>query len=173
MDVDFQSSRFAWVDAQRETPIELGWSWMLRGFSSDGRAFVGRQSIESEQRKQSSRWTTVGLEIDWREYDRVYREAGILPPKHELYSESTMSVYRRNETPWDYAGYASSFAFSPLLQKPIAIAKLPLDLAVPGTEVDLEIQVIRKPATVLARVVKLPFYSPARKTDDVMSGVKR
>lgn len=171
MDVDFHSSRYAWVDAQRETPVELGWSWMFRRLEKDKRNFIGRSAIEAELKNKTSRWTTVGLEVDWHDYERVYREAGILPPKHELYCESTMSIYRRNAKQWDYAGYASSFLFSSLLKKPIAIAKLPLDLAEPGTEVDLEIPVIRKPENVLARVAKLPFFDPDRKTAMIDGGV--
>ncbi|MFK7769994.1 MAG: aminomethyltransferase family protein [Mariniblastus sp.] len=163
MDVDFSSSRYSWVDAQRETPIELGWSWMFRGLAKDDRDFVGRQAIEKERGEKTSRWKTIGLEVDWHDYERVHLEAGIAAPKHEIYREATMSIYRRNEKQWDYAGYASSFLFSSLLKKPIAIAKLPLDLAKPGTEVDLEINVIRKPANVLSRVAKMPFFNPDRK----------
>jgi aminomethyltransferase len=170
MDVDFHSSRYAWVDAQRETPVELGWAWMFSGLANDDRDFVGRSALESELKNKTSRWTTVGLSIDWHDYERVHVKAGIMPPKHEVYSEGTMSIYRRNDTQWDYAGYASSFLFSPLLQKPIAIAKLPLDLAHPGTEVDLEIPLIRQPVNVLARVEAMPFYKPTRKTASVLMG---
>ena len=39
LDVDFQSSRFAWTDAERTTPVELGLGWMLRGLGApDGAA---------------------------------------------------------------------------------------------------------------------------------------
>lgn len=162
--VDFDSSRFAWVDAQRETIHELGWGWMLRNLQKDDREFIGRTAIEKEIVSQSSRWTTVGLSVDWHDYERVHLQAGITPPKHELYRESTMSIYRRGGIEWDYAGYASTFLYSSLLRKPIAIAKLPLDLATPGCEVDLEIPVIRKPQNVLARVHQLPFFDPPRKT---------
>ncbi len=164
MGVDFHNAAFAWVDAQKETPLELGWSWMFRKLAEDDRDFAGRAAIESELRDGSSRWTTVGLAVDVHDYERVYGAAGILPPRHELYAETTMSIYRRSETPWDYAGYASSFGASPLLQRPLALAKLPLDLATPGTEVDLEVTVIRKPENVLARVAKTPFFDPPRKT---------
>ena len=164
MDVDFHSARYAWVDAQRETPTELGFEWMFRNLEKDEREFVGRSAIENEIKNRSSRWLTVGLSVDWHDYERVHVEKGISPPKFELYREDTMSIYRRGEEEWDYAGYASSFLFSSLLKRPIAIAKLPLDQIAPGTEVDLEISVIRKPELVLARVEKLPFYDPARKT---------
>ena len=33
LDVDFHSSRFAWTDADRTTPIELGLGWMFRDLS--------------------------------------------------------------------------------------------------------------------------------------------
>lgn len=164
MDVDFHSSRYAWVDAQRETPIELGFEWMFRKLGSDKRDFIGRASIEKEIAERSSRWTTVGLAIDWHDFERVHLDAGIATPKYEHYREDTMSLYRRGDKEWDYAGYASSFLFSSLLKKPIAIAKLPLDLATPGTEVDIEIPVIRKPVNVLARVTDMPFFNPDRKT---------
>lgn len=164
LDVDFHSARFAWVDAQRDTPIELGWRWMFRRLEHDDRPFVGRAAIEKELAHKTSRWKTVGLEVDWYEYDRLHREAGIMTPKDGVRSEGTMSIYRRGEKDWDYAGYATSFLYSSLLKKHIAIAKLPLDLTRPGTEVDLEISIIRRPVTVLARVVKMPFYQPARKT---------
>ncbi len=164
MGADFHTSRFAWVDAQRETPNELGWGWMFRKLGEDGRGFVGRAAIEAELEQGTSRWTTVGLAVDWHDYQRVYTDAGIVPPLHEVYSETTMSIYRRGEKEWDYAGYASSFLTSSLLRKPIAIAKLPLDLTQPGTEVDLEVQVIRQPKNVLARVERMPFFNPPRKT---------
>lgn len=162
--VDFHSARYARVDAERETPLELGWSWMLGDCLEGDRDFIGREAIQKEMKEKSSRWTTTGLAVDWQDYDRVHRESGIAPPKHELYRESTMSLYRRGSKEWDYAGYASSFLFSSLLRKPIAIAKLPLDLAQAGMEVDLEFPVIRKPKNILARVHRLPFFNPARKS---------
>lgn len=168
--VDFETSRFAWVDAQRETAIELGWSWMFRNLEKDSRDFIGRSAIEAEIENKTSRWKTVGLEVDWHSYEAVHLEAGILPPKNDLYRETTMSIYRRTETPWDYAGYATSFLFSSLLRKPIAIAKLPLDLTTAGTEVDLEVSVIRKPVNVLAKVSSMPFFNPERKTAPMGGG---
>ncbi|MDE0807122.1 MAG: aminomethyltransferase family protein [Longimicrobiales bacterium] len=165
MGTDFYTSRFAWVDSQRETPHELGWGWMLKGLENDGRDFIGRGAVEKELEMGKSRWKTVGLTVDWQEYESTYTEAGILPPHHEVYSESTMSIYRRGSKDWDYAGYASSFLVSSLLKKPIAIAKLPVDLTAIGSEVNLEIPVIREPKNVLARVSKMPFFNPPRKTE--------
>ncbi len=162
--VDFHSARHAWTDAQRETPLELGWDWMLRNLGADDRPFVGRTAIEAEMAGGTSRWKTVGLAIDWKDYDRLHRDAGILTPKDGLVVEDTMSIYRRSDPPWQYAGYATSFIWSSIRSQHIAIAKLPLDLAEPGSEVELEIPIIHRPANVLASTVELPFYNPARKT---------
>lgn len=164
MGVDFHSAKLAWVDEQRETPAELGWGWMFRRLSDDSRDFIGRPAIETEANNKSSRWKTVGLEIDWHEYQRVHRDAGISTPMDEVYAEQTMSLYRISDRPYDYAGYASSFLFSSMLKKPIAIAKLPLDMTQAGTELEIEMTVIRKPVYVKAKVTKLPFLDPPRKT---------
>ena len=164
MDVDFKNARRTWAPAERETPIELGWGWMFRGLDKSDRDFLGRPAIETERERRTSRWTTVGVAVDWADYERVHTEAGVLPRRHEFYSESTLSLYRRGGKEWDYAGYVSSLLASPLLRKPIGIAKLPLDLAEPGAEVDLELTVIRQPRYVLARVERTPFFDPPRKT---------
>ncbi len=165
MGVDFDGAKLAWVDAQRETPVELGWTWMFRGLDKDQRDFIGRAAIERALSEKTSRWITMGLELDWHDFEKVHVDSGVLPPKHEVYFEQTMSLYRIGDTPFDYAGYASSFLYSSLLKKPIALAKLPLDLACPGSEVEMEWTVIRKPAYIRARVSKLPFFNPSRKTD--------
>ena len=39
-----------------------------------------------------------------------------------------------------------------------------------GTEVDLEVSVIRKPVNVLAKVSSLPFFNPERKTAPMGGG---
>src|SRR5436309_8655305 len=66
LDVDFHSSRFAWTDADRTTPVELGLGWMFRSLGPDaanghdGRAFIGREAIERELRHRTSRWQLTG-----------------------------------------------------------------------------------------------------------------
>ena len=81
LDADFDSSRFAWNDAHKSTPIELGWQWMFKDLASDDRAFIGRKALEREIADKTSRWAMRGLVVDWRDYDRVYNEAGLIPPK--------------------------------------------------------------------------------------------
>jgi aminomethyltransferase len=63
--VDFDSSRFAFNDAHRSTPIELGWSWMFKGLADDDRSFIGRRALEREIVEKTSRWRMSGLVVDW------------------------------------------------------------------------------------------------------------
>ena len=164
MDVDFSSSRFMFGPSEKETPNELGFHWMLKNLDSDDREFIGRHAIEKEILSGSSRWTTIGLTVDPQSYVDRFQSAGLIPEKGNVYCESTHSLYRRSGEPWDYAGYATSFLYSSLLKQPIAIGKLPSDLATPGTQVDLEIVVARRPELVTATVSRMPFFNPSRKT---------
>ncbi|MEY2401770.1 MAG: aminomethyltransferase, partial [Ilumatobacteraceae bacterium] len=54
--VDFQSSRFAFNDAECSTPIELGFAWMFRDLATSTRRFIGRAAIEREIADKTSRW---------------------------------------------------------------------------------------------------------------------
>src|SRR4029077_19900661 len=54
--VDFDWSRYAFNDAHRSTPIELGWSWMFKGLADDDRPFIGRRALEREIAERTSRW---------------------------------------------------------------------------------------------------------------------
>jgi aminomethyltransferase len=166
LDADFDSSRYAWNDAHRSTPLELGWSWMVGDLASDDRAFVGRRALERELTERSSRWAMRGLVVDWRDYDRVHDEAGLLPPKDHTPVLADWMVYSGGEgadagTP---AGYATSFMYSPALQRHIAIARVRPELAQPGTPVKLEFTVNHRYEQVAAQVARLPLFNPERRT---------
>jgi aminomethyltransferase len=93
LEADFDSSRYAWNDAHRSTPIELGWSWMFKDLGADDRPFIGRRALEREIADKTSRWAMRGLIVDWQDYDRVYNEAGLIPPKdHAPVVEDWMST---------------------------------------------------------------------------------
>ena len=79
LDVDFASSRFAWTDADRATPHELGLGWMLKGVETDDRAFLGRDAIRRELADATSRFRVTGLVVDWRDWDRRARRGGAHP----------------------------------------------------------------------------------------------
>ncbi len=159
--VDFDSSRFAFNDAHRSTPIELGWSWMFKDLAADDRAFIGRRALERELAERSSRWKMTGLVVDWEDYDRVYGEAGLIPPKqHEPLHEDWM-VY---DGGGQRVGYATSVMYSPVLQRHIALARVRPELAKVGTRVHLEFTVDHQYRKIAAHVARLPLFNPQRKT---------
>ena len=75
--VEFTSARYAYHNHQRLTPVELGLSWLLKGIDDDSRPFIGREPLRRELTEQTSRWQTVGLVLDWAEWDRLYNDAGL------------------------------------------------------------------------------------------------
>jgi aminomethyltransferase len=162
LDADFDSSRYAWNDAHRSTPLELGWGWMFRDLRRDDRAFIGRRALERELTEKTSRWAMRGLVVDWRDYDRVYDEAGLVPPKDHTPVVEDWMVY--DDVHQRQVGYATSFMYSPMLQRHIAIARVRPDVAEPGTRVRLELTVDHHYEQVAAHVARLPLYAPERKT---------
>ena len=161
LDVDFASSRFGWTDEDRSTLIELGWSWMVRGLAGDDRAFIGRRAIERELAEGTSRWRLTGLILDWADYDRIYSEAGLIPPKDHTPTLGEMFLYDDDDR---QVGYTTSFMYSPMLQRHIAIARVRPGLAAAGTKVRLEIDVNHRYEYIPARTARLPLYNPTRKT---------
>jgi aminomethyltransferase len=159
--VDFDSSRFAFNDAHRSTPIELGWSWMFKGLADDDRSFIGRRALEREIVEKTSRWRMSGLVVDWEDYDRVYGEAGLIPPKVHAPVHEDWMVY---DDAGQRVGYATSFMYSPVLQRHIALGRVRPDLARVGQRVQLEFTVDHHYEKVAAQVVRLPFFNPERKT---------
>ena len=176
LDVDFHSSRFAWTDADRTTPIELGLGWMFRDLaptngtaatpSSNGsngahRAFIGADAISRELRDRTSRWQLTGLMVDWRDYDRIYDAAGLIPPKDHTPIQDEYYIY---DDELNQLGYATSQMYSPMLQRHIALARVPLALAAPGSKVKLELPVSHRYEYFDAYVTRPPLFNPQRRT---------
>jgi aminomethyltransferase len=175
LDVDFHSSRYAWTDADRSTPIELGFGWMFRDLAGNGaakgsgngtekgvarRAFIGRDAIRRELEGKTSRWRLTGLVVDWRDYDRIYDEAGLIPPKDHTPIQDEYYVY---DDALNQLGYATSQMYSPMLQRHIALARVPLD-SEEGTRLKLEAGVRHRYEYFDANVAKLPLFNPPRRT---------
>ena len=161
LDVDFHSSRFAWTDADRSTPIELGLGWMFKGIETDDRAFIGRDAIRRERASKSSRWKLSGLIVDWRDYDRIYDNAGLIPPKDHTPIQDEYYIY---DDDLNQLGYATSQMYSPMLQRHIALARVPLDRTAPGSRVKLELAVAHKYEYFDAVVNRTPLFDPQRRT---------
>ena len=159
--VEFHTARHAWTDEQRSSPIELGFGWMFRKLKKDDRAFIGRRAIEKELAEGTSRWQLVGIEVDWQSYEKIYNDLGMIAPKDGTPIEEAMSLYNDKR---EWQGHTTSYIFSTILKKHIAIAKVVPTMTKPGTELLLELMISDRPRLVKARVVKMPFFNPARKT---------
>lgn len=160
IDVDFQSSRFARTETERSTPVELGLGWMLGDLGED-RPFVGRDALRRERAEGTARRQLVGLLVDWRDWDARHEAAGLIAPKDHRPATTELMVY---DLEGGEIGWASSFLYSPVLQRHIALARVRPDLASPGSRVSLEVTVDHSNRAVAAQVTSLPFYRPAHKT---------
>lgn len=159
--VEYHTARHAWTDEQRSSPLELGLGWMLRDLPNSERPFVGRRALEKELAEKSSRWKLVGIEVDWHAYEKLYNDLGMMAPKNNSPIEEAMSLYNERR---EWQGHTTSFAFSSILKKHIAIAKVVPSAAKLGTELQLELMINDRPRLVKAKVVRMPFFNPARKT---------
>ena len=129
VDVEWHNSRLAFTDDERVTPKELGMGWMLRGVAGR-RPALRRRAPRSvrELAEQTSRWASVGIVVDWADWDRLHRDAGLLPPKDE-HPLSYESMLYDAATGGSQVGYATSFIYSPVLQRHIGLARVRPDLA--------------------------------------------
>ena len=161
MDVEFSSSRLAYNDDERVTPRELGFGWMLRKVDTDDRPFIGRKALIREARDKTSRWSTVGLLVDWKHYDDLYNAAGLIPPKDETPLAWESMLY---DGEGKRIGYATSLMYSPVLQRHIAMARVHPDQAAAGNTVHLELTINHEYQMVRADVARMPLFNPTRKT---------
>ena len=161
LDVDFASSRFGWTDEDRSSLIELGWGWMVRDIRDGDRAFIGRAAIEREIADKTSRWRQTAVVVDWDHYNRIYNEAGLIPPKDHTPVLGEMFLY---DADGKQVGYTTSYMYSPMLQRHIALARVRPHLAPPGSPVRLEIDVNHRYQYVGAKTARTPLYNPTRKT---------
>jgi aminomethyltransferase len=155
IDVDYVPARKALIESQTSSPYELDLAWAV---NLDKEQFVGRQALAAEN-SRGSQWQFVGIEIDWKELERLYADVGLATRLPQTAWRMSVPLYLGAEQ----AGYATSGGWSPLLKKYIALAHLRSRWAAPGTELDIEITVEHRRKRATARVVKKPFFDPERK----------
>lgn len=167
IDVEWKDARLTFSDADCVTPKELGWGWMLRGVRDGSRRFVGSDAIRRELVDGTSRWLTTGIVVDWTDWDRLFRDAGLFPPKseHPLPYES-MVLDDDADGGLSEVGYCTSFVYSPVLQRHIGIARVRPDLAAEGTALRLELAIAHHNTTVRVTTTSMPFFDPPRKKEE-------
>jgi aminomethyltransferase len=134
---------------------------MFRDLASSDRRFIGRRALERELAEQTSRWKMVGLTIDWQDWHRHYDDAGLIPPKDETPIVYEMMLY---DGDGGRVGYTTSFMYSPMLQRHIAMARVRPELAATGSRVHLEVTINHRYHTVAAETSRPPLFNPPRKT---------
>jgi aminomethyltransferase len=156
IDVDFFSSKKALIASQHYTPYEMG---LGRLVSLDKSRFVGQRALRDEHAKGHRR-QVVGLEVDWTEVERLYDAAGLPPAIGATASRVAVPVYRGGRQ----IGRATTTTWSPVLKRLIALATLDRPHFAEGTLVQVEVTIEAVRHRVGARVVRTPFFNPARKT---------
>ncbi len=156
IEVDYTSSKKALIPSQRYSPFELGFGKMVH-LNKDN--FIGKAALEKDEKDGVPR-QFVGLEIDWTEVEASYEKYGLTPAAPAQASRVAVPVYC-GET---QVGKATTTTWSPVLKKMIALASIETDHAQLGAKVQMEITIEAIRRKVTARIVKMPFFNPTRKT---------
>jgi aminomethyltransferase len=156
IDVDFNSSKKALIEAQKYSPYEMGLGRLVH---LDKNRFVGQAALLEESLRGPAK-QIVGLDIDWPAVEKIFEEAGLPPAVSPIASRVAVPVYQNGTQ----LGKATSTTWSPALKRMIALATLKQDFAKPGTRVEIEMTVEAVRYRVQATVAKTPFYNPKQKT---------
>lgn len=113
------------------TPLEAGLAWTV-AWNPEDRDFIGREALE-RQRAEGPAHKLIGLVLEGKGVLRSHQEVRF--PGH------------------DASGEITSGTFSPTLQKGIAFARVPAEMAVPGSECTVVVRNKELPA----KLVKYPF----------------
>ncbi len=156
LDVDYTSSRKALIATQKFSPYELGFGKMVH---LEKEYFVGRAALEKDHKYGVPR-QLVGLELDWNEIEALYEELGLTPAAPSQTSRVHVPVYSGSRQ----AGKATSTTWSPVLKKLIALASIETPHAKIGNTLQMEVTIEAVRQKAAAKVVKVPFFNPPRKT---------
>ena len=155
LDVDYISSRHALIESRKSSPFELGLGWSVKMKKDD---FIGKRALEKEL-KDGPEWKFVGIEIQWDELEKHYRQAGLAPGLPSTAWRTSTPLYNGSEQ----IGYATSGAWSPILKRYIALAHIKTEYSKEGTMLDFELKIEHFRKLTPAKIVSTPFFDPERK----------
>ena len=155
LDVDYISSRHALIESRKSSPFELGLGWSVKMKKDD---FIGKRALEKEL-KHGPEWQFVGIEIQWDELEKHYREAGLAPGLPSTAWRTSTPLYYGSEQ----VGYATSGAWSPILKRYIALAHIKNSYSKEGTLLDFELKIEHFRKLTPAKIGQTPFFDPERK----------
>jgi len=156
IEVDYISSKKALIPSQKYSPYELGFGKMVH---LDKENFIGKAALACDNKKGVAR-QFVGLEIDWPEVEQRYEQFGLTPAAPTQASRVAVPVYCGEKQ----VGKATTTTWSPVLKKMIALCSVETDHAQLGRKLQMEITIEAVRQRVTAKIVKMPFFNPARKT---------
>jgi aminomethyltransferase len=156
IEVDYSSSKKALIPSQKYSPYELGFGKMVHLNKEN---FIGKAALEQDQKQGVAR-QFVGLEIDWPEVEERYETFGLTPAAPSQASRVAVPVYCGEKQ----VGKATSTTWSPVLKKMIALASIENSHSKLGARLQMEITIEAVRQKVTAKIVKMPFFNPARKT---------
>ncbi|MGC1436605.1 MAG: aminomethyltransferase family protein [Terriglobales bacterium] len=156
IEVDYSSSKKALIASQKYSPYELGFAKMVHLNKEN---FIGKAALEQDQKQGVAR-QFVGLEIDWTEVEARYETFGLTPAAPSQASRVAVPVYCGEKQ----VGKATSTTWSPVLKKMIALASIETSHSKLGARLQMEITIEAIRQKVTAKIVKMPFFNPARKT---------
>jgi aminomethyltransferase len=159
IDNEFISAKQTLFEVQTISPFELGLGWMCK---LDGDFFVGRDALIKEKTNGTSRWNTVGIELDVTYIEKYFREFAMPLHLPEQSWNEAVPIYS-DEAQEHLIGRGTSGMWSPLLKKYIVIARVPPSYEKLGSRFWIEEVIEVKTFSIPATVVKMPFFDPARK----------
>ena len=156
IEVDYTSSKKALIPSQKFSPYELGFGRMVH---LEKETFVGKAALERAQKQGVAR-QLVGLEVDWTEVEDRYEKFGLTPAAPSQASRVPVPVYLGEKQ----VGKATTTTWSPVLKKLIALASVETAHSELGTKLQMEITIEAMRQKVTAKIAKLGFFNPKRKT---------
>jgi aminomethyltransferase len=156
IDVDFFSSKKAFIESQKFTPYEMG---LGRLVSLEKGRFIGQQALARERERGHER-QIVGLQVDWTDVERIYEKVGLAPAVGATASRVAVPVYRDGRQ----VGRATTTTWSPVLKRMIALATIERPHFAEGSTLQIELTVEAVRHRVRATVAPTPFFNPPRKT---------
>ncbi len=155
IDVDFWNVEKTLIEDQKSTPYELNLGWAVHLKKP---CFVGKRALAEENKRGPARFF-VGLEVSFREIERLYELEGLAPEIPNEVSRVGIPVYAGGRQ----IGKATTSGWSVLLKKFLVLATVDRGYEAPGTALDVEftVEYVRRRAA--CKVVPLPFFDPARK----------
>jgi aminomethyltransferase len=156
IEVDYSSAKKALIASQKYSPYELGFGKMVHLNKEN---FIGKAALMQDEKNGVAR-QFVGLEIDWTEVEERYERFGLTPAAPSQASRVAVPLYVGDKQ----VGKATSTTWSPVLKKMIALGSVETAHAEIGTKLQLEITIEAIHQKVTAKVVKIPFFNPPRKT---------